>query len=159
MKLINLAIAAGLCLALSGQATRADESPLQFLQAQAMRDDVTAPMAGKVRRAPVPPNRPYGVPTFIRGRFVCAANLNRLLAHRGKAGTGSNLAMSFLSWGVASGPRPGAVQVERRRGGGHVKLVSHHDGSRWLCLNPSVRSQEWRVVPCASRNIIAWRVA
>jgi hypothetical protein len=97
-------------------------------------------------------------PPYVRGRLTCAVNVNRYLARMGKPGTGSALAMSFLRWGRPSGPQPGAIQVERRRGGGHVKIVSHHDGARWMCVNPSASRQQWRLTPCGGRAV-AWRAA
>lgn len=128
----------------------ADQSPTEFLLEEAAR----ARPKARLVTAPQPPRRPAGLPAFVRGRLVCAVNVNRYLASRGIAGTGSGLALSFLRWGRPSGPVPGAVQVQRRRGGGHVKIVLG-DG---MCLNPSARAQDWRVVPCGGRAI-AWRTA
>lgn len=127
--------------------------------AAAHRRGLTKPGPGDVVETgrwvniPLPPPPPY-----VRGRLTCAVNVNRYLARMGKPTTGSALAHSFLRWGRPSGPRPGAVQVERRRGGGHVKIVSHHDGARWMCLNPSVSRQAWHLTPCGGRAM-AWRAA
>jgi hypothetical protein len=96
---------------------------------------------------------------FIRGRLVCAVNIGAALAARGIRGTGSRLAKSYLRWGRASGPVPGAVAVFVRPGGGHVALVDHvqPDGTV-IYLNPSSRRQAWQVGPY-SRKPIAYRVA
>jgi hypothetical protein len=146
-------------VAFCSQPARAD-SPLDFFQSQTAAQP--APKTGRFvsTRRPVVTALPLPRPAYIRGRLTCADNVNRLLAARGIEGTGSAGALDFLSWGRASAPRPGAVQVERRRGSGkgHVKIVSHHDGERWICLNPSVSRQAWVLAPCGSRGI-AWRVA
>lgn len=97
---------------------------------------------------------------FIRGRLVCARNVNAALAARGIRGTGSAFAKSFLSWGRGSGPQPGAVAVfSRGRRGGHVAIVHEvrPDGTV-IYLNPSSRRQAWRVGPY-NRRPIAFRVA
>jgi len=101
-----------------------------------------------------------GTPRFVRGRLVCARNVNAALAARGIRGTGSALAKSFLSWGRASGPTPGAVAVfNRGRRGGHVAIVQEvrSDGTV-IYLNPSSRRQAWQVGPY-NRRPIAFRVA
>lgn len=101
-----------------------------------------------------------GTSRFIRGRLVCARNVNAALAARGIKGTGSALAKSFLPWGVASGPVPGAVAVfSRGRRGGHVAIVDsvRPDGTV-IYLNPSSRRQAWQVGPY-NRRPIAFRVA
>ena len=96
---------------------------------------------------------------FIHGRLVCAVNVGMALAARGIRGTGSRLAKSYLHWGHASGPVPGAVAVFNRRGGGHVAIVHHvrPDGTV-IYLNPSSRRQAWQVGPY-SRKPIAFRMA
>lgn len=96
---------------------------------------------------------------FVRGRLICADNVNAALAERGIRGTGSRLAKSFLGWGRASGPVPGAVAVYHRRGGGHVAIVSHVDanGRVWV-WNPSARRQAWQLAPYG-KSAIAYRVA
>lgn len=111
---------------------------------------------------------PFGMPTasttagarFIRGRLVCALNVGAELARRGIRGTGSALAKSYLSWGRASGPAPGAVAVfGRGRRGGHVAIVhSVRPDGTVIYLNPSSRRQAWQVGPYYKRPI-AYRVA
>lgn len=95
---------------------------------------------------------------YIAGRLICAVNVNAALAERGVKGTGSALAASFLRWGRASGPVPGAVAFNYRRGGGHVSLVDHVDaaGRVWV-WNPSPRGQGWqlRVNPYNSQYRVA----
>lgn len=145
-----LAILAGLAALGHAAPAQAEQSPTEFILEEAAR----AQPKGRLVTAPLPPRRPEGLPAFVRGRLVCAANVNRYLASKGVQGTGSNLALSFLRWGRPSGPVPGAVQVQRRPGGGgHVKVVM----GGGLCLNPSARAQAWRVVPCG--RAIAWRSA
>jgi hypothetical protein len=95
---------------------------------------------------------------YIAGRLVCAINVNAELARRGIRGTGSALAKSFLPWGRASGPVPGAVAIYDRRGGGHVAIVSRVVGGRVYVWNPSSRSGQWREVEYR-RRAIAYRVA
>jgi hypothetical protein len=111
-------------------------------------------------RAPIPPVRPHDLPAYVRGRLTCAINVNRLLAMKGVEGTKTALALDFLSWGRPTAPQPGAVQIERRgRNAGHVRVVSHHDGIGWKCLNPSARHQNWTLTPCEEGRVIAWRAA
>lgn len=92
--------------------------------------------------------------SFVRGRLVCAINVNRELRARGYRGTGSALAMSFRHYGVASSGQPGDVAIFSRRGGGHVAIVYGYDskGQR-LYLNPSTRRQAWQVGPYHRRPI------
>jgi len=143
---------------------REDASALAFVRMQGeapvesrskrIRKPIAIVETGRWVSIPLPPP-----PAFVRGRLVCAINVNRYLARMGKPTTGSAMALSFLAWGRPSGPKPGAVQVERRgRAGGHVKIVSHHDGGRWLCLNPSASRQRWDLAPCGPRAV-AWRAA
>lgn len=96
---------------------------------------------------------------FIRGRLTCAANVGAELARRGIRGTGSRLAKSYLTWGRASGPVPGAVAVFGRLGGGHTAIVhSVTSSGRVIYLNPSSRRQAWVIGPYGRRPI-AYRVA
>lgn len=95
---------------------------------------------------------------FIRGRLVCAKNVNAELARRGIQGTGSAQAKSFLRWGRASRPVPGAVAVYARRGGGHVAIISRIERGRVYVLNPSARLQRW-VETVYPRAALAYRVA
>jgi hypothetical protein len=108
----------------------------------------------------------YGVPSpsfgysiarpvrYIAGRLVCSINVNSALAERGIRGTGSALAKSFLSWGRASAPVPGAVAVSSRRGGGHVAIVKEvrPDGTI-IVFNPSPRGRGWQEVAYRHRAI------
>lgn len=95
---------------------------------------------------------------YIRGSLVCAVNVNAELARRGIKGTGSALARSFLSWGRASGPVPGAVAVYGRGGGGHVAIVSRVEGNTVYVWNPSSRRRAWQEVVYKKRAL-AYRVA
>lgn len=107
--------------------------------------------------------RAFGVPRrFVRGRLICAVNVNAALAERGIQGTRSALAKSFLRWGKPSRPVPGAVTVfNRGRSGksGHVAIVHHvKSNGTVIYLNPSSRRQAWVVGPYRARPI-AFRVA
>jgi hypothetical protein len=103
--------------------------------------------------------RAFGQPSFVRGRLICAVNVNAYLEARGIKGTRSALARSFLHWGRPSGPVPGAVAVFERRGGGHVNIVSGvMPNGTVIYLNPSSRRQAWTIGPYRRRPI-AFRVA
>lgn len=153
---MRLAMIALGTLLIAGPVRADSDSPLQFLLSQ----QTPAKEAGKNRRVSRNHVTRANTPPFIRGRLVCARNVNAALAQRGIEGTGSALAFSFLRWGRPSGPQPGAVQISGRRGGGHVMIVSHQEEGEWLCLNPSTRRQQWQVVPCnRGPRAIAYRVA
>jgi uncharacterized protein (TIGR02594 family) len=63
-----------------------------------------------------------------RSRLWCARFMNMVLQRSGHAGTGSDMARSFSSYGQrVSGPQVGALAVMSRRGGGHVGVVSGID--------------------------------
>lgn len=68
-----------------------------------------------------------GNPTGL-GRLWCARFMNMVLARTGHRGTGSDLAASFASYGRrVSGPQVGAIAVMKRRGGGHVGIITGVD--------------------------------
>ncbi|WP_445488561.1 hypothetical protein [Rhodopseudomonas sp. RCAM05734] len=91
---------------------------------------------------------------YIAGRLICAVNVNAALAERGIRGTGSAKAKSFLDWGQASGPVPGAVVVSNRgRHGGHVAIVSRVEGGQVYVWNPSPRGRGWQEVAYRHRAI------
>jgi hypothetical protein len=90
---------------------------------------------------------------YIAGRLICAVNVGAALAERGIKGTGSALALSYLRWGQASGPVPGAVAVSSRRGGGHVAIVSRVDAGQVYVWNPSPRGHGWQEVAYRHRAL------
>ncbi|MDB5620667.1 hypothetical protein [Tardiphaga sp.] len=90
---------------------------------------------------------------YIAGRLICAVNVGAALAERGIKGTGSALALSYLQWGRASGPVPGAVAVSSRRGGGHVAIVSRVEGNQVYVWNPSPRGRGWQEVAYRHRAL------
>ena len=90
---------------------------------------------------------------YIAGRLICAVNVGAALAERGIRGTGSALALSYLRWGRASPPVPGAVAVSARRGGGHVSIVSRIEGGQVYVWNPSPRGRGWQEVAYRHRAI------
>jgi hypothetical protein len=100
--------------------------------------------------------------SFISGRLKCAENVNAMLRANGYRGTGSAMARSFFAYGKpVSGPRPGAIQVERRGvnpSAGHVQIVSHQQGGVWMCKNPSSRVGRWTMQPCANPRVLAYRM-
>jgi hypothetical protein len=108
--------------------------------------------------------RAFGVPhRFIRGRLVCAVNVNAALAEKGIKGTRSAMAKSFLGWGRSSPrPVPGAVAIFNRgrsSKSGHVAIVhSVKPNGTVIYVNPSARRQAWVVGPYRGRPI-AFRVA
>ena len=113
---------------------------------------------GYLHRRKIRVGHDVSIAAFIRGRLVCAINVNAELARRGIRGTGSALAKSFLHWGRASPPVRGAVAVYSRRGGGHVAIVSRVVNGRVYVLNPSTRKQRW-VETIYPRKAIAYRVS
>ncbi len=81
-----------------------------------------------------------GNPTGRRSLW-CARFMNLVLQRSGYRGTGSDLALSFASYGQrVSGPQIGAIAVMARRGGGHVGVVSGIDANG----NPIVVSGNYR---------------
>lgn len=85
---------------------------------------------------------------YIRGRLICAVNVGAALAERGIQGTGSAAALSYLHWGrSAGGPVPGAVIVSRRRGGGHVAIVSRVENGVVYAWNATGGQDDWREIP------------
>lgn len=132
------------------------QSAMDFVQI-AQRPSATPAVRGRFQRTgrvvttalPVPP------PPFIRGRLVCADNVNRFRAKLGLRTTNSRAAFSFRSLRPVGRDTPGAVQVSRRRGGGHAEIVA--GGGK--CWNPSAARQRWVLVACsARRNVIGWYV-
>lgn len=84
-------------------------------------------------------------PSFMRGRLVCAINVNRFLKHIGKRGTNSASAASFLKFRRVSHPRYGDVVFNwRGHGKAHIQVYIHND----VCLNPSSTKQRWIEQPC-----------
>jgi hypothetical protein len=99
------------------------------------------------RLAALPPLTISKPQRFIAGRLVCARNVNVALAERGITGTGSALALSFLHWGhSAGGPVPGSVIVSRRRGGGHVAIVSRVHHGVVYAWNATGGRRDWREI-------------
>jgi CHAP domain len=88
----------------------------------------------------------------------CAVNVGTALAERGVRGTGSPSSLSYLRWGRASGPVPGAVAVYRRPGKnrGHVAIVTRVSGGKVCVMNPGRRA--WREVCGYFRRAVAYRL-
>lgn len=113
-----------------------------------------------VRTAPTP-SVAYNIAKpvrYIAGRLICAVNVGVALAERGIQGTGSALAMSYLRWGrSAGGPVPGAVIVSRRRGGGHVAIVSRVENGVVYAWNATGGQRGWREI-VYRKAVIDYRV-
>lgn len=74
----------------------------------------------------------------VRRNLWCAAGVNKWLRQSGYRGTGSDAARSFSRYGVATGPRPGAIAVmSRGRRGGHVAIVVKDLGNKVLTVSPN----------------------
>jgi uncharacterized protein (TIGR02594 family) len=72
--------------------------------------------------------RYIGTNPTTMARLWCARFMNFVLDRSGYRGTGSDAALSFARYGRRiSGPRVGAIAVMRRKGGGHVGVVSGID--------------------------------
>jgi uncharacterized protein (TIGR02594 family) len=72
--------------------------------------------------------RHIGTNPTAMARLWCARFMNHVLARSGYRGTNSDAAMSFARYGRrVPGPRIGAIAVMRRKGGGHVGIVSGVD--------------------------------
>jgi uncharacterized protein (TIGR02594 family) len=114
---------------------RRHEIPQKARNAMAAVDRVGAPEEGRAPRfgggsSLVAEARRYigGNPTG-RSSLWCARFMNFVLKKAGFAGTSSDMASSFASYGHrVSGPRVGAIAVmSRGRRGGHVGVVSGFD--------------------------------
>ena len=88
---------------------------------------------------------------FIRGRLVCAINVNKWLAAHGFRPTRSALAASFLRYRrvAPAHMRFGDVRFNYREGGGHVMIVL----AKGQCLNPSTKRQAWVDKLCPAGGI------
>ena len=110
---------------------------------------------GAAQKVYTPPKFSPGISRpsrYIGGRLVCAVNVGVALAERGIRGTGSALALSYLHWGrSAGGPIPGAVIVSRRRGGGHVAIVSRVENGVVYAWNATGGRRGWREIPYRKR--------
>jgi uncharacterized protein (TIGR02594 family) len=72
--------------------------------------------------------RYIGTNPTARANLWCARFMNFVLNRKGYRGTNSDAALSFANYGHRiSGPRIGAIAVMRRKGGGHVGIVSGID--------------------------------
>jgi uncharacterized protein (TIGR02594 family) len=117
----------------------------QLRHARTMQHGARQPAAALVARAHVAEKPPlFGWPTLVtearkyvgtnptaRKRLWCATFLNLVLAKSGYAGTGSDAAKSFASYGKRiNEPTIGAIAVlTRGKRGGHVGIVTGIDGN------------------------------
>jgi uncharacterized protein (TIGR02594 family) len=100
--------------------------------------------------------RHLGTNPTTRARLWCARFMNLVLQRTGYRGTGSDLAMSFAKYGhQISRPRVGAIAVMRRKGGGHVGIVTAVPGKGRIVLlsgNDGRRRERVR----STRNVVAY---
>jgi uncharacterized protein (TIGR02594 family) len=89
----------------------------------------TASVVGFGAYALVAEARRYiGTNPTARANLWCARFMNFVLNRKGYRGTNSDAALSFANYGHRiAGPRIGAIAVMRRKGGGHVGIVSGID--------------------------------
>ena len=132
--------ATGGAFAASSQTSRRTGSQ-NYASPYASQQVAYASRSRRGRNAPVPASTAVGSSNVVsearrylggnptgRSRAWCAAFMNMVLQRSGHAGSGSNLARSFASYGQrVSGPQVGAIAVMSRRGGGHVGVVSGID--------------------------------
>ena len=106
-----------------------------------LRDVVDAAVAGSAHAGAgayaliAEARRHLGTNPTTRARLWCARFMNFVLQRTGHRGTGSDLAMSFAKYGRRiAGPRVGAIAVLRRKGGGHVGIVTAVPGKGRIVL-------------------------
>lgn len=83
------------------------------------------------------------------GRLWCAHFMNLVERKAGRAGTGSGLAKSYLTYGRAVAyPQRGDIAVYGRRGGGHVGYVDKVERGRVLLLSGNSGCNGRRGIVC-----------
>ncbi len=99
-----------------------------------------------------------GNPTSRRSLW-CARFMNLVLQHSGYKGTGSDMAASFAHYGQrVSGPQVGAIAVMRRRGGGHVGIITGIDASGNPIMISGNNRNRVREAPVSRGRIYAYVV-
>lgn len=92
-----------------------------------------------------------------RARLWCARFLNFVLKRAGYEGTGSDAARSFADYGHRiSKPRYGAIAVLRRKGGGHVGIITGIDRHGDLILLSGNHGKSVGVGVYPRRRVIAY---
>jgi len=92
-----------------------------------------------------------------RARLWCARFINFVLKRAGYRGTGSDMALSFAKYGHrVSGPRVGAIAVLRRKGGGHVGIVTAVPGKGRIRLISGNDGHRVRERVRSTRAVIAY---
>lgn len=93
----------------------------------------------------------------VRKNLWCAAGVNKFLKNKGYKGTGSDKASSFATYGKSTKPKPGAIAVMARKGGGgHVAIVVKDLGSKVLTVSPNY-SNTVKYVTYNKSEIYAYR--
>jgi len=101
--------------------------------------------------------RHLGTNPTTRARLWCARFMNFVLQRTGYRGTGSDLAMSFAKYGhQISRPRVGAIAVMRRKGGGHVGIVTAVPGKGRIVLLSGNDGRRVRERVRSTRNVVAY---
>jgi uncharacterized protein (TIGR02594 family) len=101
--------------------------------------------------------RHLGTNPTTRARLWCARFMNLVLQRTGYRGTGSDLAMSFAKYGhQISRPRVGAIAVMRRKGGGHVGIVTAVPGKGRIVLLSGNDGRRVRERVRSTRNVVAY---
>ncbi len=99
-----------------------------------------------------------GNPTSRRSLW-CARFMNLVLQQSGYKGTGSDMAASFAHYGQrVSGPQVGAIAVMRRRGGGHVGIITGIDASGNPIMISGNNRNRVREAPVSRGRIYAYVV-
>jgi uncharacterized protein (TIGR02594 family) len=111
----------------SGRSRRQSNRSLASARARA-QSHANSAFGGATSNALVTEARKYiGTNPTGRGSLWCGAFMDLVLKRTGHRG-GGNLAKAYASYGTrVSGPQVGAIAVLRRRGGGHVGVVSGVD--------------------------------
>jgi uncharacterized protein (TIGR02594 family) len=129
--------------------------------ASAASTETTASSAGFGSSSIVAEARRYlgGSNPTGRASLWCARFMNMVLQHTGFRGTGSDMALSFASYGHrVSGPQVGAIAVMGRRGGGHVGVVSGIDAHGNPILVSGNNGNRVREAPVSRGRIYAYVV-
>jgi len=115
------------------------------------------PYGGDASALIVEARRYVGTNPTRRARLWCARFMNFVLQRAGYRGTGSDMALSFAKYGNrVPGPRVGAIAVLRRKGGGHVGIVTAVPGKGRIRLISGNDGHRVRERVRSTRAVIAY---